>query len=258
MRATFRTAAITAGAITALALPTAQAFAADASSAEDVKREALRTVNLEKGWSGKVYELARYEGGKKAATLGHETDVIKDGRVRGTLKGHDGKGNARTVVQRVDGLSFTLDRHGRLTAQGVREGAGQQGHTFVTRYENLGGSGFDADILNGEAVRHTLKTDGRKADTAQHNGAHFVLNPDGTMKGWTEGAAKPAVAHPERGADAGAVVPKGAPKGGVRAGAEQVKPSADGAVLMAGGAGLAAAGAAGPGFSMLRRRRGEG
>ncbi|MFE3584799.1 hypothetical protein [Streptomyces vinaceus] len=33
MRATFRTAAVAAGAITALALPTAQAFAADAPSA---------------------------------------------------------------------------------------------------------------------------------------------------------------------------------------------------------------------------------
>lgn len=185
MRATFRTAAITAGAISALALPTAQAFAADASSAEDVKREALRTVNLEKGWSGKVYELARYEGGKKAATLGHETDVIKDGRVRGTLKGHDGKGNARTVVQRVDGLSFTLDRHGRLTAQGMREGAGQQGRTFVTRYEDLGGSGFDARVHRTASGYEADILNGRKAGTAQHNGAHFVLNPDGTMKGWT-------------------------------------------------------------------------
>ncbi|MFK0234343.1 hypothetical protein [Streptomyces vinaceus] len=273
MRATFRTAAFAAGAITALALPTAQAFAAEAPSAEDVERGALRTVNLEKGWSGKVHEPARYEGGKKAATPGHETDVFKDGRVRATLEAHEGKGTARTVVQRADGVAFALDGHGRLTAQGMPEGAGQQGRTFVTRYENLGGSGLDArvhrtasgyeaDILNGKAVRHALKTDGRKADTAQHTGAHFVLNPDGTMKGWTEGAAKPAVkpdvAHPERGADAGAVAPKAAPKGGVRAGAEQVRPSADGAVLMAGGAGLTAAGAAGLGFSMLRRRCGEG
>ncbi|WP_406183276.1 hypothetical protein [Streptomyces sp. NBC_01006] len=45
---------------------------------------------------------------------------------------------------------------------------------------------------------------------------------------------------------------------GPSAGAEGVKPSADGVVLMAGGAGLAAAGAAGLGFSTLRRRRTEG
>ncbi|MFB7058286.1 hypothetical protein ACFCXT_34840 [Streptomyces vinaceus] len=63
-------------------------------------------------------------------------------------------------------------------------------------------------------------------------------------------------------ADAPSAAPSGptapAPKGGVRAGAEEAKPSADGVVLMAGGAGLAAAGAAGLGLSMLRRRRAEG
>ncbi|MFE6845949.1 hypothetical protein [Streptomyces sp. NPDC057686] len=38
---------------------------ARAPQAEAVTREALRTVDLEKGWSGKVYEPARYEGAAK-------------------------------------------------------------------------------------------------------------------------------------------------------------------------------------------------
>ncbi|MFF1336566.1 hypothetical protein ACFVYT_01350 [Streptomyces sp. NPDC058290] len=119
MRATFRTAAVTAGAVTALALPVAQAFAADTPSteAQPIEREALRTVNL-----------------------------------------------------------------------------------------------------------------------------GFVLNPDGSLKGRTGGAAKP---EPE----------KATPKGGVRAGAEKAGASGDGAALIAGGAGLASAGAAGLGFTVLRRRR---
>ncbi|MFF3861784.1 hypothetical protein [Streptomyces sp. NPDC002209] len=130
MRATFRTAAVAAGAVTALALPAAPAFAADTPAApaapspqaEPVTREALRTAHLERGWSGRVYEPARYEG-----------------------------------------------------------------------------------------------------------------------------AAKP-------GPEPGKVTPKGA----VRAGAEAVGTSGDGAALIAGGAGLAAAGAAGLGFTMRRRRRSEG
>ncbi|MFF0217371.1 hypothetical protein [Streptomyces vinaceus] len=51
--------------------------------------------------------------------------------------------------------------------------------------------------------------------------------------------------------------PSAAPSGPTATGAEEAKPSVDGVVLMAGGAGLAAAGAAGLGVSMLRRRRAE-
>ncbi|MFC9299567.1 hypothetical protein ACFTWH_36370 [Streptomyces sp. NPDC057011] len=253
MRATIRTAAVAAGAVTVLALPAAHAFAADAPTApsqqqekkREVKRELVGSPRFDKGWSGKVYDLVEYVNGVRTSNLGFEADVAKDGQGKGTLKGHDGKGMARTVTQRIDGVTFTLTFNGDLTAKGP-----QEGRTFVKEYKNPGGSGFDArvyktkagyeaDILNGKAVWHTMKTDGRKADSAQHNGAHFVLNPDGTLKSWTEGTT-----------------PK-APRGGVKAGAEGVEPAtpSNNAGLIAGGAGLAATGAAALGFALLRRGR---
>lgn len=281
MRATFRTAAVAAGAITALALPAAHAFAADAptpgpaskETSKETKREALRTVKLEQGWTGKIYELAQYEGGEKSATLGYEADVMKGGNLQGTLKAHDGKGQAKSTTRTIGGVVFTLDFNGGLTAKGMTEGKGGQGRTLVKEHKNLGGSGFDArvhktkggyeaDLLNGGSVRHTMKTDGKKADAAQHNGAHFVLNPDGTMKAWTEGGkpvAKPETkpaAKPETKPETKPVTPKG----GVRAGAEGVgspESSGEGTLLVAGSAGLAAAGAGGLGFALLRRHRTE-
>ncbi|MBT2479532.1 hypothetical protein, partial [Streptomyces sp. ISL-94] len=249
------------------ATPATPGAASPTASAKEVRREAVRTVILEKGWAGKVYGLVQYEGGKRAATLGYEADVTKDGKAKGTLKAHDGQGTSKTVTQKIDGVAFTLDVNGDLTAQGMQEGEGREGRTFVKEYKNLGGSGFDArvyktkagyeaDLLNDKAVWHTMKTDGKTADSAQDNGAHFVLNPDGTLKGWTEGAGtKPADKKPEA-----KVVQPLTPKGGVKAGAEGVEPAASGesAGLIAGGAGLAAAGAAGLGFAMLRRGRTEG
>uniref|UniRef100_A0AAU2JNH7 Uncharacterized protein n=1 Tax=Streptomyces sp. NBC_00049 TaxID=2903617 RepID=A0AAU2JNH7_9ACTN len=169
------------------------------------------------------------------------------------------------------------------TAPAEEPGREAVGRTFVKAYGNLGGSGLDArvyetkggheaDILNGKAVRHTLKTDGSKADSARHDGVRFVLATDGTLKGWTEGAGakagdgamKPA---PEATAKA---APKVIPRGAVMAGAEGVGTSGDGAGagagaaagdsagLIAGTAGLAAVGAASLGFALLRRGRTEG
>ncbi|MFG2877654.1 hypothetical protein ACGFYU_22105 [Streptomyces sp. NPDC048337] len=276
MRATFRTAAVAAGAVTVLALPAAHAFAADAPTTpsqqqqekkKEVKRELVGSPKFDKGWSGKVYDLVEYVNGVRTSNLGYEADVAKDGQAKGTLKGHDGKGMAKTVTQKIDGITFTLTFNGDLTAKGLQEGAGQHGRTFVKEYKNLGASGFDArvyktkagfeaDILNGKAVWHTMKTDGKKADTAQHNGAHFVLNPDGTLKGWTEGTATKPTTKP---GDPKPETKPAPPKGGVKAGAEGMDPatSGDSAGLIAGGAGLAATGAAALGFALLRRGRTE-
>ncbi|MFD7260249.1 hypothetical protein [Streptomyces sp. NPDC059874] len=272
MRATFRTAAVAAGAVTVLALPAAQAFAADAPTTpsapsaqqkKEVKRELVGSPKFDKGWSGKVYDLVEYVNGVRTSNLGFEADIAKDGQGKGTLKGHDGQGMAKTVTRKIDGVTFTLTFNGDLTAKGLQEGAGQQGRTFVKEYKDLGGSGFDArvyktkagyeaDILNGKAVWHTMKTDGRKTDRARHNGAHFTLNPDGALKGWTEGAGKKPTTAPAP--DTSKITPKGA----VKAGAEGVETSNDGAALIAGSAGLAAVGAAGLGFALLRRGRTAG
>ncbi|MFP3989106.1 hypothetical protein U9R90_16720 [Streptomyces sp. E11-3] len=179
----------------------------------------------------------------------------------------------------------------------VRESVGQKSggekpdtskRTYVRTYKNLGGSGFDAKVFktksgyeaemwgkdtasNKVILWDTLTQSGIKAAYGQHNGAHFVLNPDGTMKGWVEGGGKKqdnkkqnkktqskktqSKTHDK----AGNKTPQGhvVPKGGVKAGAEGVEKAPDTAMVAAGG-GMAAAGAAGLGFAMLRRRRTDG
>ena len=95
-----------------------------------------------------------------------------------------------------------------------------------------------------KSVWDTLKQSGDKPAYGQHNGAHFVLNPDGTMKGWVEGKTHGNGHHhdnnngthtngngngnghakPQHRNDSDHVVPKG----GVKAGADGVESTSAG------------------------------
>ena len=105
-------------------------------------------------------------------------------------------------------------------------------------------------VQDGKRVKFVV-IDGR------NGGSSWVYGFDGKLieKYTAEKSAKPA-ARPAQAGD------KAVPKGGVKAGAEGVSDAAGtGAntpMLLGAGGGMAAAGAAGLGFAMLRRHRGEG
>ncbi|MFC7304836.1 hypothetical protein ACFQVC_11465 [Streptomyces monticola] len=120
----------------------------------------------------------------------------------------------------------------------------------------LGQNHYEADIFANGAKLDTLVANG-KAAYGQNNGLHVALQPDGQIKSWVEGGKKDEKKKDKKG-HKDKVVPNGndtrTPRGGVKAGAEGVETGQSPALLAAGG-GIAAAGAAGLGFAMLRRGR---
>lgn len=235
--------------------------------------ESKGTTDLGKGWTAKVDVNASARTAKAAISL--------NGKPKGSLTAY-----ATSATTRIDGNTFTLTPSGTITMKAKPtppKPRPDHKRVFVREYKNLGGSGFDAKVYkvkNGyeadmiakapdtgkKSVWDTLKQTGNKPAYGQHNGAHFVLNPDGTMKGWTEGKTKgngnnntghrtnngtKPQPHPRN--DSQQVVPKG----GVKAGADGVQPesSSDDAPLIAAGGGMAAAGAAGLGFALYRRKQ---
>ncbi|WAL96723.1 hypothetical protein [Streptomyces sp. Je 1-369] len=236
--------------------------------------ESKGTTDLGKGWTAKVDVNASARTAKAAIAL--------NGKPKGSLTAYD-----KSATTKIDGNTFTLTPSGTVTMQAKPtppKPKPDHKRVFVREYKNLGGSGFDAKVYkvtNGyeadmiakapdtgkKSVWDTLKQSGSKPAYGQHNGAHFVLNPDGTMKGWTEGRTNSNGHHDNNGTkpqpqshshshsrnDSQQVVPKG----GVKAGADGVKAesSSDDAPLIAAGSGMAAAGAAGLGFALYRRKQ---
>ncbi|WP_438490043.1 hypothetical protein [Streptomyces sp. S186] len=148
---------------------------------------------------------------------------------------------------------------------------------FTAKVYKLGQNHYQADMYakapdTGKLVKYdTLETSDGKPAYGQHNGAHFVLQPDGTMTSWAEGGKKtPDKKTPDNkkqdnhkpgNKDAKSSQSQGQskqgqgkviPKGGVKAGAEGVE-SGDHTMLLAGGG--AATAAAGLSFTALHRRR---
>ncbi|MGW7412034.1 hypothetical protein [Streptomyces sp. NPDC054863] len=136
---------------------------------------------------------------------------------------------------------------------------------------------------NGAEVGTLVSTDGKPAK-GELNGMFVVLNPDGNVVSWISPVDKPKprpkptpqphkdththANHPHTNHPHKQIPPvqpapdqhKVLPKGGVKAGAENVSATsgAPDATLLAAGGGLAAAGAAGLGFAVLRRRGPQG
>ncbi|WP_327351300.1 hypothetical protein [Streptomyces sp. NBC_01304] len=208
--------------------------------------ESKGTQDLGSGWSANVQLNASARIAKAQISLNNAA--------KGSLQTEPGKSASKVI----DGCTFTLNSDGSITKK--KNETPKPGRTFVREYTNLGGSGFDAKVYKTKAgfeadligkatdsgnlvVWDTLKQSGKQPAYGQHNGAHFVLNPDGTMKGWVEGSTD------------GGKKDRIVPKGGVKAGSEGATAEPDETALIAAGGSMAAAGAAALGFAMLRRGR---
>ncbi|WP_367043813.1 hypothetical protein [Streptomyces sp. Je 1-332] len=228
------------------------------------------TTDLGNGWSAKVDVNASARSAK--------AEIYLHKAVKGSLKSYINPATAK-----IDGCTFKLTADGTITKTGGKptppkpQPKPDHQRVLVRQYTNLGGSGFDAKVYKVKSgyeadmiakapdtgkktVWDTLKQSGDKPAYGQHNGAHFVLNPDGTMKGWTEGKATPkpqpkpqphTQSHTQQKNGTSQVVPKG----GVKAGSEGMTPAGESAPLMAAGGGMAALGAAGLGFALYRRKQ---
>ncbi|MGW0907332.1 hypothetical protein [Streptomyces sp. NPDC002853] len=227
------------------------------------------TTDLGNGWSAKVDVNASARTAKAAISL--------HGKAKGSLEAY-----VDTRTTKIDGNTFKLSADGTITRTGATPKPKPTpkptpGHerTLVRQYTNLGGSGFDAKVYKTKGgyeadmiakapdtgrktVWDTIKQSGAKPAYGQHNGAHFVLDPDGTMRGWTEGRTTPKPQpkpqpHTQQQNGTSQVVPKG----GVKAGADGTSPAGESAPLMAAGGGMAALGAAGLGFALYRRKQND-
>ncbi|MET7361065.1 hypothetical protein ABZS76_21830 [Streptomyces sp. NPDC005562] len=235
------------------------------------------TTDLGKGWTAKVDVNASARTAKAAISL--------NGKAKGSLTAYE-----KSATGTIDGNIFTLTPGGTITMKAKPtppKPKPDHKRVFVREYRDLGGSGFDAKVYKvstgyeadmiakapdtgKKSVWDTLKQSGGKPAYGQHNGAHFVLNPDGTMKGWVEGKTHGNGHHDNNGThtngngnghakpqprnDSNQVVPKG----GVKAGADGVESTSDDAPLIAAGGGMAAIGAAGLGFALYRRNHQDG
>ncbi|MER6249851.1 hypothetical protein ABT224_00410 [Streptomyces sp. NPDC001584] len=61
----------------------------------------------------------------------------------------------------------------------------------VAKVYKIGGSHFEADILAGSTKLDTLVNKDGAASYGQNNGLHVVLQPNGTVTSWMDGAPKP-------------------------------------------------------------------
>ncbi|MFF3642843.1 hypothetical protein [Streptomyces sp. NPDC002564] len=223
--------------------------------------ESLGTKDLGKGWTAKVDVNASARTAKATISL--------NGKAKGSLTAY-----INSATTKIDGNTFTLSADGTISMTGGKPTPPKpqpQKRTFVREYHNLGGTGFDAKVYKvrtgyeadliarskdsgKKTVWDTLQQSGSKAAYGEHNGAHFVLNPDGTMKGWVDGRTH-GTTHTTHTTtprnDSHQVVPRG----GVKAGADGVTNTSDDAPLIAAGGGMAALGAAGLGFALYRRKQ---
>ncbi|GAU70382.1 hypothetical protein SSP35_19_00180 [Streptomyces sp. NBRC 110611] len=247
-----RTSAIAAVASSALLLPAAAAFADSPAPSAD---SASPTAEQDK---------------KQDGTQGQ--DQQKDGQD----KNNQEKGNQQKEEQKKgDDQKADKDKE-KKDKSGERKFIRSQSLAggFTAKVYKLGQNHYQADMYakapdTGKLVKYdTLETKGGKPAYGQHNGAHFVLQPDGTMTSWTEGGNKKpddkgGKDNKNKKQDQHKAVPgdstkgqgKVIPKGGVKAGAEGVETGGDHTMLLAGGG--AATAAAALGFTVLRRRKAD-
>ncbi|MFF1377169.1 hypothetical protein [Streptomyces sp. NPDC058308] len=129
------------------------------------------------------------------------------------------------------------------------------GNGAKAKIQNRGGSFVATISLKGKEIATLSATH----PTVTQGGVKYELHPSNGHIGITylnredgkDGKGGKGGHHGKRGENSGKTV---APKGGVKAGAENMRDAGDPAFLVAGG-GMAAAGAAGLGFAMLRRGR---
>ncbi|MFF4603422.1 hypothetical protein ACFY12_11815 [Streptomyces sp. NPDC001339] len=243
-----RTSAIAAVAGSALLLPAAAAFADSPAPSSD---SASPTAEQDKKQDGN-------QGQDQQKSDQDKNNQQKDSQEKGNQKKEDDQKQSKDKKDGSGERKF-------IRSQSLAGG-------FTAKVYKLGQNHYQADMYakapdTGKLVKYdTLETKGGKPAYGQHNGAHFVLQPDGTMSSWTEGGdkkshSKDSKDNKNKKQDQHKAVPgdgtkgqgKVTPKGGVKAGAEGVETSGDNTMLLAGGG--AATAAAGLGFTVLRRRR---
>ncbi|GGZ57636.1 hypothetical protein [Streptomyces subrutilus] len=148
----------------------------------------------------------------------------------------------------------------------------------TARIYHLAGTAYQADILDAEGrTAATLTSRDGITGIGGTGELHAALGPEGRLTSWVGDAPAPGAGHAvsgdgyKTGTRSGRVVPASAPldgkgSGGAVGGGGSVDAlrldtladgPGDGVLLLAAGAGIAAVGAAGLGFAMLRRGRTE-
>ncbi|MEU9231167.1 hypothetical protein [Streptomyces subrutilus] len=271
-RTTLRTAAVVAGTAAVLALPVGSAFA-DSPAVPPTAgvRAFVTTVKLPDGSVAKVYKLGENH---------FEADLFAGSTKLDTLVG---KGGAAAYGQN-NGLHVVLQPNGTVTSwmekpkPQVKPGVRKESSVRVTMpdgriaklVDGPRGKRVDLSMPNGTALgsidlkhpsalndgwMYKLVQDGKRVKfvviDGKGGGSSWVYDFDGKLiEQYT--ARKDAK---KDGARPAAVVGKAVPEGGAEAGAEGVaEPRGDTPKLVAAGGGMAAVGAAGLGFAMLRRR----
>ncbi|MFD3546279.1 hypothetical protein ACFWUW_11815 [Streptomyces sp. NPDC058655] len=214
-----------------LALPAAAALAegvpaASSAHSAEPQRSLVKSLSLADGAStARVYRIA---GGA------YQADILDaDGRTAATLTSRDGIAD----VGRAGDLHASLDADGRLTSWMGDAPARGTGHAVA-------GDGYKTGTRSGRAVPASAPRTGGGNDSS--NGGRGSGGVSGGVGG------NPATGY---GTGAGAVAT--GPVDALRLNTLADEPG-EGLLLLAAGGGIAAVGAAGLGFAMLRRGRTEG
>ncbi|MEU9373806.1 hypothetical protein AB0D94_08570 [Streptomyces sp. NPDC048255] len=225
-RTLVRAAAVTACAGSLLALPAAAALAegvpaASAAHSAAPQRTPVKSLALADGVStAKVYRIA--EGVYRADIL------TADGRTAATLTSRDGV----TAVGSAGELHAALDSGGRLTSWVGDASAKNGGHAVE-------GDGYKTGTRSGQVVAASVPRTDSGADGRGESGA-----PSGSSGTSTDST--------DSGGDSRSVA---AARGEVLRLKTLADGPGEGVLLLAAGGGIAAVGAAGLGFAMLRRGR---
>lgn len=228
-RTLVRAAAVTACAGSLLALPAAAALAegvpaASAAHSAAPQRTPVKSLALADGVStAKVYRIA--EGVYRADIL------TADGRTAATLTSRDGV----TAVGSAGELHAALDSGGRLTSWVGEASANNGGHAVE-------GDGYKTGTRSGQVVAASVPRMGSGADSRGESGAHSG----------SSGTSGSSAASADSGSDSRSVA---AARGEVLRLTTLADGPGEGVLLLAAGGGIAAVGAAGLGFAMLRRGR---
>ncbi|MFE4632011.1 hypothetical protein ACFRJ1_01360 [Streptomyces sp. NPDC056773] len=293
MRATrsLRTAAVAAGVIVGLAVPAGAAFAdsptpaaspssgtQDKAGKSETKKEAAGEQQLADGYKATLYKHVSNGPTMDLTVKGYEAEITqaKSGPLL-TLKAFGKSASAQH-----GGYTFTLSADGKVTSKkdattpkpkpspdkakvaGISVGGNtmaELSHTAADGPKAVLRVGPE-DAPAGFKAGHVQATLTKKSPRFENNGQKFeIVKADSAkpqLKVTVEGRTKfydfPAV---KKGTGDKPAKPT-PPKGGVKAGAEGVEDSSGHTPVIAGSAGLAAAGAAGLGFAMVRRSRPRG
>ncbi|MFD4246974.1 hypothetical protein ACFWP3_36115 [Streptomyces sp. NPDC058525] len=283
-----RTTAVTAGVIIGLAVPTGAAFADTPTPAaspststpqnknanSETKKEAAGQQQLADGYVATVYKHVNNGPTMDLTVKGYEAEITK--QKSGTLVTL--KAFGKSASEKHNGYTFTLSPDGKVTAKkdttapkpnkSKVAGIGVGGNTMA-ELSNTADAGPKAVLRvgpenspSGFVAGHVMATLTKKSPRFENNGQKFdIVKADSakpqlkvTLEGTTKYYDFPAVT---KGTADKPTTPPSTPKGGVRAGAEGVDDASGGTALMPSAAGLAAVGAAGLGFAVIRRGRSE-